>query len=428
VVFEGRRYVPVRNVAYSYPDALDPVVACGWGSGEWRDEAHRVRKESFGLEEFVEPVPEPLAAAMAGDNGAVAALERAFYWTRDKLKYAALPAAMRHIGGNDRGREIVRAGTGDCKDKSYLLALVCRDLGIPCEFVLASSKRGVIQEDLPGPQFDHVFVRAQGPEGWLYMDPASPQTVFGSPHPNQQGMRGMVLNDEARFFTYPADPPERNRLTIREQLTGVRDSWVEGTFEIEATGNVARETDEVFKGASLSFSDPLQAAENALGGLLSQVVIDEFERLSDTGVSDVFRVRGRHRRSPLATLELSGRRTARLTWIIPPVPSWFWRKLTLDTMFEVRYPVHAVIELEVTGDLRRDLEEVSGTPVLRNELGTIEHTRTETEDSMIIRREISFWEKQVEGERLSLVAPMMEALEQALRIVLSFRSESQTDV
>ena len=71
-----------------------------------------------------------------------------------------------------RPRLVLQRGYGDCKDKSLLLAMALRHLGISAAPALVSTTRGqTLPERLPSPlMFDHVIVRAEVAGHVLWLD------------------------------------------------------------------------------------------------------------------------------------------------------------------------------------------------------------------------------------------------------------------
>ncbi len=85
--------------------------------------------------------------------------------------------------------QVVERRFGDCKDKTLLLLVMLRELGVPAEAVLVSldNRRGPSRM-LPAPHvFDHVIVRLRLNDRWLYVDPTflgqtSPPAAIGQLH------------------------------------------------------------------------------------------------------------------------------------------------------------------------------------------------------------------------------------------------------
>lgn len=444
--FEGTRHIPAKNTNFPYENAyLNPLIACSREGAAWSRVLEKAREVNFGDDGGEagggEELPPPLDGFVAGEDGdGAAALEQAFYWIRDKLKYASLKSGLEHIGRTTRAARIVESGMGDCKDKSFLLGMVCRKLGLPYEYVMISTKNGLLIEELPANQFDHVFIRARSAgdtrasgaggavraasaDGWLYMDAANSMSLFGSPPAWCQGMEAMALTDAGTPVTIPLDDPEVNGLIVTETFHTADTGWLEGTFDFQARGYSGRLANERAKGLSLYLGDPRQAIQEGLGPYLSFLVVDEHSRISDTGDSGLFHVTGRHRRSPLVPLGRNPRQVGRLTWNAPGLPLGYWRNLPLDRLFVLDYPIHIAIRVTLEGALRRRLDDLSRVHDLENDLcritETVAETETEAGPAVTIRRDIVFGKRFVRGPGLARVAASMEALEKALVLVVS---------
>ena len=117
----GDRFVPAKYSGMPYENNyLNPLVACSSRDLTWAEVSDEAGEVNFGVVNLDEPVPDSILAAMGEDQDSTVALERAYYWTRDKLKYASLESGNLRVGQKGQATEIVKAGTADCKEKSYL--------------------------------------------------------------------------------------------------------------------------------------------------------------------------------------------------------------------------------------------------------------------------------------------------------------------
>lgn len=111
---------------------------------------------------------------------------------------------------------------GDCKDKSYLLCTMLRELGVDASPVLISSTyRKTIKDWLPSPKaFDHATVRVQykGQDYWF--DPTISYQrgkLRDIAYPDYQ--YGLIIEDSTKALT--AIPPQNNKglIDIKEEFS-----------------------------------------------------------------------------------------------------------------------------------------------------------------------------------------------------------------
>jgi hypothetical protein len=417
----GGPYIPRKHTGFPYENNyLNPLVVCSGDGPNWADIAQDALERNFGDNDFDDEIPTALSIVMNEGDGPDESLEKAFYWIRDKLKYAALSSAHRHIGREARAVEIVKAGTGDCKDKTYLLSLVCRKLDIPNDIVAVSTSQGYLVEEHPADQFDHVFLRAKLESGWVYLDAASALSTFGNAPAWCQGMKVLVLDEGGSVIRIPVDDPSANHLRITETFHAREGTWLEGAFEMRATGHLGRLMDDRWKSYSLAMSDPIQAAQEALRLYFPFVLVTEAAKLSDTSSSGEFRVSGKHRRGPLVSLGKKHMDIGRLSWELPSLPISYWRGLQIDKLFVVDFPMQADLDVRILGELRRSVNDISHVEPLANDIADVTQRMTEESDSIGFQRTIIFKKKYIQDELLVESTPTLERIEQALQSVISF--------
>ena len=419
--FEGRCFVPAKGTGFKYENVyLNPVVGCAAEALDWPRVARQARRSNFGPVHFDEEVPEPLAGLIHAAPDAERGLEEAFYWTRDKLKYASVHSGEARIGGAHRAREIVEAGLGDCKDKSYLLALVCRALGIPYELVAISTKTGVLIEELTANQFDHVMLRARTKAGWAYLDAANPSSVFGLPPAWCQGMSVLTLTEEPEIVALPTHSPEANRMEFTEILDERHHDRLSGRFHLRAKGQSARFIDEIWKAFSLSFDSESHGGQQALREYLPSALLMDLSKQADTSRSDEFAVEGRHLRGPLVALDGSQKSICTLGWDVPFLPFNYWRTFQSDRLFAVNLPARLTIAVRLEGELKRALSDVSGVEGIDTAIGSVEETVSEEPGAVTVRRVIELRGHLFRDDRIAMVRSTFERIEEATQLVLVF--------
>jgi hypothetical protein len=371
---------------------------------------------NFGKLSGDEDLPAPLFDFVAGSRSAGEALRRAFYWIRDKLKYAAMDSSFRLIGKPGRAEAIIRSGVADCKDKSYLLYLVCKKLDLEAQLVAVSSQYGIVFDDLPSDQFDHVFIRVRLDDRWYYLDAANRHAVFESCPPVYQGTEGLIINDGGRPQTIEVDEPDRNRVSITETFDRVDLDWLSGTFHLEARGNIARLVDENLKAQSLQALSQLQAAQSILRGFLPSAVLISFDRISHTAHSDTFEALGMQNRCQLSSI--GNRLVGTMEWNDPTIPTGYWKNLCFDREFVFYQPTTVEIDVVLSGGLPERISDVSDSFSLSNELCDITGDTLRRDGEIIMRRRIVIRQKVVERHLLPLVPVTMEAIERAFQTAL----------
>jgi hypothetical protein len=418
--YSGGPYIPAKYTGFPYENNyLNPQVVCSGDGPGWPEVARDSMKRNFGDGGVEEELPTPLAVILGQTDSKAESLERAFYWVRDKIKYASLKSGHKHIGRSARAQEIVKVGTGDCKDKTYLLGLVCDKLEIPYDIVAISTSQGVLIENHPADQFDHVFLRAKLDSGWVYLDAASVISPFGNVPAWCQGMKALLLDDAGTIIEIPADRPSDNLLQITETFRVRSGTWLEGEFEFWANGHLGRVMDDRWKSYSMAMDDPVQAAQEALRLYLPSALVLESTKLSDASTSRDFKVTGKHRRCPLVALEKNTTNIGRLTWELPSLPISYWRGLQIDRLFAVDFPMEANLQVNLGGEIRRSVRDLSRLDRLTNDISRIEETVTEGNDAIEIRRSVTFEKKIIEGELVREVPATLEHIEQALQFVIS---------
>ncbi|NIO29574.1 MAG: DUF3857 domain-containing protein [Candidatus Latescibacteria bacterium] len=421
VVFQSERFVPARRTGFLFENNyLNPVVICASDGIGWQDVAREALKSNFGTLPAQDELPEPLGPLIEGTDEQLSALESAFYWIRDKLKYASIRSGLGLIGQTDRARRIIEAGVGNCNDKSYLLALACRRLNLPHEFVAISTKNGVLVDNAPADQFDHVFLRVKVDERWIYLDAANPLSTFGSAPAWCQGMQALVLDNEGTIITIPVDSPEINALEISEVFDVCRDGCLCGRFRFRARGQSARLADERWKMMSLSLDDQQQAGQEALREFLPSSNVLGYSREMDTSISSEFHVSGQHSRGPLVPLGKNRNVIGTLSWEVPFLPVRYWRTLQIGRLFVVDFPMKVQIEVRLKGDPLRLVDDASSIQALDNPVCSIHEDVIQDASAMSVRRTIIFKKKFMHDDTVSLVPRCLEQIEEALQLVVSF--------
>lgn len=417
--YTQHRCMPVKNTAFPFEHThLNPILACARRVPDWGSIARHGREILLGQSPAEDPLPPVLARTLQEADGTTDALQKAFYWIRDRVKYGAFAAGDKRIGQKQRAEAIVTSGVGDCKDKTYLLSLVCQELGIPHQILSISAEHALTVAELPAFQHDHVFLRARPDGQWLYLDAASPINTFGNPPAWCQGMQTLLLDETGTLITVPEDRPEDNVVSITERIDGESDGWLMDAVEIRLSGHDARQFDEHWKSHSLVLSDPVQATQEAFRNLLPTVIVSNFERIHDTSGTDSCRATAGGRRCPL--IRVGSGFIATLNWRIPALPLDIWRFLELSRLFVFQYPTTVRLALTIGGDLRRRLRDRSGLRSLESEICSIREDVAEDVETVSLTRTIILRRKHIRGKQVGDLPRVFERLEECLRLVLFF--------
>lgn len=150
-------YLPMRQIQFSEYGSWQEVAA--WADGLFPPAAASPRTSAL-VKQF-QAEPTQLAQASA-----------ALHWVQNEIRYFSVS-----IGENSHRPQapdaVLQHRYGDCKDKSYLLVSLLRQLGIQAAPMLVSAKAPALPEKLlPSPAgFDHVIVRLDIDGQPYYVDP-----------------------------------------------------------------------------------------------------------------------------------------------------------------------------------------------------------------------------------------------------------------
>jgi transglutaminase-like putative cysteine protease len=417
-VFPRARILPRRSHSHHYQDELlNPVVACAPAGATWDEVARDLLSPACAAAEA--PLPGPLADLCAAGGTPREALARAFYWIRDHIKYASVASANRDLDHPERAARVLAAGMGDCKDVSLLLALVCRELGVPWEFVLMSTAHGIVLDELPADQFDHVLVRARPDDEWLYLDAAGARGIFTAAPAPAQGLTALAGRDGGALVTIPESPPAATRVVVDEVYDRVEDGWLAGHMELHLHGHPARLLDEAWKHFSLVAVDPERAADDALHQVLPECQVDTVERLCDTAGGDELRMVAHGRRAPLMSLD--GHRIAALGVQVPGLPHLGGRQPRLREPFQFPLAMEVEWRVSATGEVGRLLRAVSRVPDLVTPSCTV--ADGPAAGPTVVRRRLRLGRRTVAGEELASLPAALRALDEACRLVISLEDD-----
>ena len=421
--FEVRRQ-PVRTVSGNpyQSRTLNPVFACAKSGLSWSEAAKNLETGNFppNFEEI--ELSGELSEVIAEAPDSTTALARGFYWVRDHIKYGSLRSGNNRLLDTDRAAAIDEARIGDCKDKTFLLALICRHLGIPFEQVLVSVRNGMVVEDLPADQFDHVILRAKVDGAWRYLDAAGSLDTFTNVPVGLQGLKGLVLGEGGRLIEIPVDTMAVNPLRITEQITLEDESWLVSDIELEMAGPFGRYFDEQWKYHSLTNPGENRALENALAMVLPGLTVLGFERLADTGHGDICHLRVQGRRARLT--HLTDRRVAMCEIFIPSIPVKGYREQELGDEFT--FSICQAVDWRMELDDRLAAEFGGYSRFEQRDFGFGRTVRGSFPggNGMRMARQLEVSQRVIGGPSISSLPQFFEVVEDYCRVVLVFSGRS----
>lgn len=176
--FEGRALEPVEGEPSVPPEYLSARILQLTEHQDWNS----VARWADGLFPKVEASAalKALATQFAGAGDAEARAGAALHWVQNEIRYFSVS-----IGENSHRPQppdaVLKRRYGDCKDKSYLLVSLLRELGVEAQLVLLSAEAPKLAAKLlPTPiWFDHVIVQISINGRDYYVDP----TRINQPEP-----------------------------------------------------------------------------------------------------------------------------------------------------------------------------------------------------------------------------------------------------
>lgn len=416
-----RLIVPTRQTGFEYESySFDPIAVVGSDGLTWGAVAAEAKKNVLGQEDD-DTLPARLAEIIADTEAPAEALERCFYLVRDGLKYASTFSAKRRIGVTGRAEQILQTGVGDCADKSHLLHLVCRALGIPHELVLVDTRHGVLVEDLPMDSFDHVFLHVRLGDEDLWLDATDRLAAFRCAPLRFQGMPALRLDDVGTRVTVAEDMPERNRIEVHERFDVFDGDVLTGEFELAAHGTSGRIADEIYKATSLWSTSGDRGAARSLRRFLPDLSLRTVEVRSHTTSSSVFHVAGRHARARLTRMRGSPDAMAQLQWTVPHLAIQEWHELQTERFAALTAPMILRIEVEFSGEVSAALVDHSLVSHADTPLYTVTETVDSSNGTLKIAREFVLRRRLVEAPLSRSVGDLCDAAASLLSLSVQFR-------
>lgn len=200
------------------------------------------------------PALKELAARLGRQNGASAQAEAALHWVQNEIRYFSVS-----IGENSHRPQapdvVLKRRFGDCKDKSYLLISLLRELGITARPVLLSADAPRVSAKLlPTPTwFNHVIVQITLDGHDYYVDPtrtSQPEPLASMPTAFPRAA-ALVVDSGSRALT--TLPPRAD--------VGPRYEHVEQIVVADFSGAATLESRTIYRG---SYADAMRQRFSSL--------------------------------------------------------------------------------------------------------------------------------------------------------------------
>ena len=208
------------------------------------------------------------------------------------VRYVAIEVG---IGGYQphAASDIFRARYGDCKDKATLLSSLLQAEGIPSEYVLIHTHRGVVNPEAPSSLFNHVILAIQLPakldassyhsvistksgQRYLIFDPTDEYTPLGDLRSDLQDTHALLVTDSGGELIHtPLQAPDNNFLVREGRFTLNPDGSLTGEVVEKRRGDHAQLERYAFKEANQQ--QRLQRVERTLNRSLQAFTLQNSE-------------------------------------------------------------------------------------------------------------------------------------------------------
>lgn len=148
-------------------------------------------------------------------------LERATAFVQGEVRYTGLDMGLQSHAPN-RPELVLERRFGDCKDKTQLLVALLHEAGVSASPVLVNTRlNAAIADRLPSPlAFDHVVVRAELPEGAVWIDPTRDRErgMLAARAPLRFGLGLRIAPGSNALIEVPAPFPAKPLVDVDQRL------------------------------------------------------------------------------------------------------------------------------------------------------------------------------------------------------------------
>ena|GEM_PF-832469 len=166
-------------------------------------------------------------------------LSRATAFVQGEVRYTGLDMGLQSHAPN-RPERVIERRFGDCKDKTQLLIALLHEAGVPASPVLVNTRlKAAIAQRLPSPlAFDHVVVRAELPDGPVWIDPTRDRErgPLAGRSPLTFGLGLEIAPGSADLMEVPAPFPTEPVVDVEQRLDfSTKDNKYKVDFLVETT-------------------------------------------------------------------------------------------------------------------------------------------------------------------------------------------------
>ncbi len=400
-----------------------PHLCCSWGDRDWAEIAdegatdfcHKLRDDTL---------PAQIQASLDQHETVDAKLRAGFEWIRDNLKYMSLKGNKVRTNDPDLAAKIVADGVGDCMDRAYLVALLCRQLGLEHEYIVTAAESEYVLPDIPSPQFDHILVRAKLNGDNLYLDATSTETPFGWIPRYLQGLPILPLRQSATLETVPEESPDVNQVAITERLVCAPDGSLSGEFQMTALGVPGRWWDSQWKATTMDVDNPLRVARVALNHQMPTTDVSDWALSPYDTAAARFTLLGRHSRRPMYAVD--SRLFGLIEWHTELFPIYEHKDRVWKGVSIFPLPLHYTISLTISAPDGYTIEGTSEAQPYTSDFGDVTRTVSSDQSSLHLQTLLRVKRKFVTAERDEDVLAFLDAWKRALTFAFVLRRVEQT--
>ncbi|HEX5323939.1 MAG TPA: DUF3857 domain-containing protein, partial [Capsulimonadaceae bacterium] len=196
-----------------------------------------------------------------------------------QLRYQSTPFRLSAYIPTE-GKQVIREGYGDCKDKAALLTSLLAAVGIQAHMALLSPRSHGITPYLPSPRFNHAIACVDTSHGPVWVDATADQMQYGDLPSGDQQVPALLIDDSTTDLTaIPVLPVDSTK--VQQAYTGSlsEDGDLHDSLSWTCTGDMAwimrtafkqvpkDKDDEALRQIATEFSSTAVYDTGSLGGL-----------------------------------------------------------------------------------------------------------------------------------------------------------------
>ncbi|MHB9110139.1 MAG: DUF3857 domain-containing protein, partial [Armatimonadota bacterium] len=179
------------------------------------------------------------AAELTKDAGSEEEKIRALVdYVSQEIRYQSTPFRLSAYIPTE-GKQVMREGYGDCKDKAALLAALLAAVGIKADLALLNPRSDGLTPMLPSPRFTHVINRIHTANGPLWVDATAEHQPYGMLPFEDQGVWALIVDAETgELAQTPVASATALRSDFRYELSLDDEHRLQGTLSLQAMGEM----------------------------------------------------------------------------------------------------------------------------------------------------------------------------------------------